>query len=716
MLRRHLAVILLALVGACGGGTTEPATGSLAVAVSGLPDGVNAAVTVAGPGGFHRLLSETETLAGLAAGNYTVVAAGVAVGSAAYVPAPASQGIVVGSGGAASADVVYSTAAGELAITIAGLPGGTEAAVTVSGPGGYNHQTTSSETLTGLGAGQYTLTALPVTDGTDQYSPAPSSQVVAVGASGAASATVTYSTGGTAGFNLRVDGLYLVQSVQTYTRTVPLVSGRSGLLRVFVTANQVNAAQPTLRVRLYDNGTLVSTSTVVAPALTTPLTADESDLAKSWNLAIDKALIRPNLSVLVDVDPDNTIVEGNESDNVFPANGTPIALDVRTTTPFNVRFIPVVTKADNRQGNVTQANREQYLDATMRMHPLATFTSAVHAPYTTSTNLALQSNNTNGAWNVVVNEILTLRQAESDSRYYYGVVSPTYNSGVAGVGYIGAEAAIGWDKLPSGSSVAAHEWGHNWGRQHAPCGGAGNPDGGYPYTGGEIGVVGYDLVDEELRPASSHDLMGYCDDEWISDYTYNAVMTYRSTESSIAGMAEVIQPGLLVWGRIEGGRAVLEPAFRITARPSLPRRPGPYHIEGRGPDGGRLFALDFAPLEVADDPNGAKHFAFVVPLRAERAERVASLHLNGPGASTSTSMAAATPTSVQVSRGTAGRLRLRWDAAKAPMVLVRDPVTGEVLSFARGGEAEVTTARDELSLSVSDRVGSRDVRVRATSR
>ena len=143
-------------------------------------------------------------------------------------------------------------------------------------------------------------------------------------------------------------------------------------------------------------------------------------------------------------------------------------------------------------------------------------------------------------------------------------------------------------------------------------------------------------------------------------------MAYRSTESSVVGMAEAIQPGLLVWGRIEGGRVVLEPAFRITARPSLPRRPGPYHLEGRSGDGGRLFSLDFAPVEVADDPLAAKHFAFVVPLRAERAERVASLHLNGPGASASTSMAAATPTSVQVSRTGAGSLRLRWDAPRHP--------------------------------------------------
>jgi hypothetical protein len=297
------------------------------------------------------------------------------------------------------------------------------------------------------------------------------------------------------------------------------------------------------------------------------------------------------------------------------------------------------------------------------------------------------------------------------------VVNPSYSSGVAGVGYIGAAAATGWDKLPSGSSVAAHEWGHNWGRQHAPCGGAGNPDANYPYTGGEIGVIGYDLANDMLKPADSHDLMGYCANEWISDYTYTGVMNFRSSEPSVASsMGEAIQPTLLVWGRIENGRAVLEPAFSITARPSLPRRPGPYRLEGRAADGARIFGLDFAPLEVADDLNGARHFAFAVPLRPERAARVASLHLAGGGVQASIAQASSGPTAVQVTRGVAGRVALRWDASKAPMIMVRDPVTGDVLSFARGGSAEVATGRDELSLSVSDQVRSRDLRVRAQSR
>ena len=50
------------------------------------------------------------------------------------------------------------------------------------------------------------------------------------------------------------------------------------------------------------------------------------------------------------------------------------------------------------------------------------------------------------------------------------------------------------------------------------------------------------------------------------------------------------------------------------------------------------------------------------------------------------------------------------------MLMVRDPDTGEVLSFARGGDVDVTTDKRELDVIVSDRVGSRPVRVSVESR
>jgi hypothetical protein len=65
--------------------------GSLAVAISGLPTGVDAAVSVSGPVGFTQDLTESTTLAGLTVGNYAVAAANVTADGLTY------QGIVTGS-------------------------------------------------------------------------------------------------------------------------------------------------------------------------------------------------------------------------------------------------------------------------------------------------------------------------------------------------------------------------------------------------------------------------------------------------------------------------------------------------------------------------------------------------------------------------------------------------------------------------------------------
>ena len=541
------------LLAACGGGSsTEPSTGSLSLAVSGLPTGVEAGVAVTGPGQLNRSVAQTETLPALAPGASHRHRDRRDHWPAQYQPLPMSQPVTVSAGETATAGVAYAVAERSLAITVAGLQVGTDAAITVSGPGGYSRPVTATETLTGLTAGQYTVTALPVSDGSEQYTPSPSTRTVTV--NGSAAATVTYSTGSTAGFNLRVDGVYLVQSVQTYDRTVPLVRDRDALLRVFVTANQVNTALPDVDVTLYANGEAIAELTIPAPGLSTPLAPDEATLNSSWNVILDNSLIQSNLSITATVDPGNAIAEGDESDNVFPASGTPLALDVRAVDPFQVMFVPVITKANGRQGNVTTANRGDYLETTVRVHPIESWDATVHAAYTTSTSLALQSDNANSAWSVILSEIAALRNVESGTRYYYGVVDPNYSSGTAGVGYIGAPVALGWDKSGTRGGVAAHEWGAQLGQGSRAVRRRGNPDSLYPYPGGVIGVVGYDVVNETLKPADSPDLMGYCSNEWISDYTYLGVMNWRAAESFSRPSQDVIQPGMLVWGRIDHGR------------------------------------------------------------------------------------------------------------------------------------------------------------------
>jgi hypothetical protein len=115
---------------------------------------------------------------------------------------------------------------------------------------------------------------------------------------------------------------------------------------------------------------------------------------------------------------------------------------------------------------------------------------------------------------------------------------------------------------------------------------------------------------------------------------------------------------------------------------------------------------------VADDRQGGRHFAFAVPLSPERMVRVASLRLEGEGRMAEMTRSAGETAAVEVTRLGAGRVALRWDATRTPMVVVRHPRTGEILSFARGGRSEVATDEPELSLSLSNRLQSREARVR----
>jgi hypothetical protein len=274
-------------------------------------------------------------------------------------------------------------------------------------------------------------------------------------------------------------------------------------------------------------------------------------------------------------------------------------------------------------------------------------------------------------------------------------------------------AALGWDFLQNGSAatVAAHELAHNWGRRHAPCGGPTGIDPNYPEPDGSTGGYGYDVTSGQLEPPSSGDIMGYCDPKWISDYTYSGVLDYFTSGSVVAGSSsasQAVQPCLLVWGHIQDGRLVLQPAFEVNARPRLPGRAGPYAIEARAEDGSTLFAHSFVPSEVADLPGSHQSFAFAIPLASAQAQRLASLRVWGNGQETvvRSSSALRTLDHPALNREAANRVALRWNNLTYPMVLVRDASTGEILSLASGGHVQLPTSSRQLELVFSDGVRS----------
>ncbi len=510
---------------------------------------------------------------------------------------------------------------------------------------------------------------------------------------------------------LTVAAATITQVTQTPAGDVPLVAGRPGLLRVFVTANLANALTPPVRVRFYRGAAKVATYSVTPSASSVPLAGVDDSLAAPWSVLLPGSLIQPGLSLLVDVDPNGDVVQPDRAPDVYPAGATPRPLDVRVAAPMDVRLVPVLLAGATDAGQVDASNADGYLRDARRMFPVDSFDADVHAVYSSS----VTTSTTQDAWSQIIGEIQALQVAEGSDRLYYGVLRDEPGRAWCGLGFVGGRTAIGVDAC--GSLVAAHEWGHNFGRFHAPCGNPANPDLSYPYPGASIGVWGYDATTgARLRPGAYVDVMSYCDPEWISDYTYRGILDYRAATEGVGqgGAAAAPQPSLLLWGRITGnGAVVLEPAFDIDAPPALPDRSGAFTLTGSDASGQRLFSVSFDALPLADGPAGERYFAFAVP-RGWAPGTLQTLRLARPGAAPTTVSAptvgiaaAGAAVSASASLRPAGRRRrLQWDASVYRSALVRDPATGAVLAFARGGAATLDGTAATVDVTFSDGVRS----------
>lgn len=725
--RLAVALALLTLAACSSGGDplSPPTTGGVAVTVSGLPNGTAASITMTGPGGFTRELTGSGNVDALVPGSYTLTAASVSGGGNSYAPATASQVVdVPASTSRVLVAVSYTQQNSQIVLTLTGLPGGTDGNVLVANSTGFSQLVTTTTTLPGLLPGLYSISASSVTSGANTYAPNQASQQVQVIAGQSTSATVTYALSVPGTVNLVIDGLTITQSVQAYQDTVPLVANRDAYLRVFVRADQANTAAPAVRVRLYHgaNPTPVATYSLAAPAASVPTAVDQSSLGSSWNQLIPASLMADNLRIQADVDPGNGVPESNESDNNYPATGLQRQLDVRTVAPFDIHMVPVTLAT--LTGNVTEANKQTFVVTLRKVMPLQAVNVTVRVTPYSSAVTSLPSNGST-EWSTVLNEIRALQVADGTGKYFYGVVKTNYGSGIAGIGYVPGKAAVGWDRMPSGDGVLAHEVGHNLSLSHAPCGNPGGEDPQYPYTGGTIGVWGMDVGSLTLKPPTSLDLMGYCGGtQWLSDYHYQRAFNYR--QNTTGTIMAAVQPGLLVWGRIENGNVTLEPAFEVSAPASVPARRGAYVLEGLDDGNAILFSYPFEGELVADQAGEQRQFAYVIPLNAARTDRLARLRVRGGNRTAERASAAAMlvrgkgvaairqqqalPDRQARHTGAAG-VQLRWNASAYPMALVRDAATGEILTFARNGDATFAVSGRDLDITFSDGVRSRQERV-----
>ena len=106
-------------------------------------------------------------------------------------------------------------------------------------------------------------------------------------------------------------------------------------------------------------------------------------------------------------------------------------------------------------------------------------------------------------------------------------------------------STFGWDADGSyGDWYGGHELGHTVGRFHAEfCGAIGGA--AYPFPNGQLSkadeaYVGIDVGDADLGlpmrvmgGVDSHDVMSYCDDQWLSSFTYGGVYDRLVAEDAL---------------------------------------------------------------------------------------------------------------------------------------------------------------------------------------
>lgn len=539
----------------------------------------------------------------------------------------------------------------------------------------------------------------------------------------------------TATLDLQIGKLQLTQSTQTLDNTVPIVAGKAGLIRVFVLANQTNTATPSVQVTLLNNGVPVAgyPKIIPAPGGNVPVTLLEASLASSWNLAVPGTdLSTPTgggYSLQALVDPTNAVDEADMTNNTAT-----VSLPGTTVPIFKTTIFPVVLASGS--GNISAANKAQWVARLAKMYPVAGVDVVVGAPFTGSVS-TLDPNDVDGHWGTLLVDLRTKHQADGVAdRYYYGALNVSYASGVAGLGYVpGSSAssfsvrtAIGWDKASGYADgglfpeVFAHETGHNMGRQHSPCGGAATPDLSYPYAGGLIGVWGYDSVLNVLHsPLVDKDIMGYCTPNWVSDYVYKKILDFRggtggflkvgAEDAPLAPDQGVSRECLLVRGILhEDGRVELLPAFRTMALPSAPIGAGEYSLACLDAQGLPLLTTPIELVELGCGPRGReRHFVLALPLDAAALDALAGLQVLKAGqvlASQRSAPAKAlrAPTAPALQRRAEDQVELTWDALIHPTVMVRDSDTGEVIAILSGGHQIITATSRRFDLVLSDGV------------
>ena len=287
-------------------------------------------------------------------------------------------------------------------------------------------------------------------------------------------------------------GAQFTQGVQDATGSIPMVlSGSAAVVNVLVQASPPSTTPMEIVLRLRNaQGTLVYSDTVTTRL---PLGASPTYLSPSVQFLVPSARLAAGLTWQVVRDPRGVAADDVPSNDVFPRTGTQ-PLVTATVPPLTIRFVPIVLASNgNSTPSVTDAGLTEYLRTLRSIHPLGVVNAHIGQAFTTSSNFGTAPRGGEQTfWTDLLAELDLARLADATESAvnWYGVIAPPtgFNfTAYGGFSYIpssGTSSAArtrtslgvrtGWfSQATQARDLVAHELAHTFGRQHAPCGAAG---------------------------------------------------------------------------------------------------------------------------------------------------------------------------------------------------------------------------------------------------
>ena len=488
--------------------------------------------------------------------------------------------------------------------------------------------------------------------------------------------------------NMRVNSVSITQGIQTPGNTVGLIRDRRTFLRVFAQSDGPGSV-PGVTARLYllgsQNQVLDSVMPVnsVGTNITVRTSPQRANINDSFLFELPWNWVSGNsVRLRVVINPYRYPLEPNYNDDVFdtgtfsvkasPAlnvrfvswgytvNGTDydprIVKDILQSYSWILRAYPLSSRLVFNDSNTPGFHPRLFFqyDAGLGARVMGTHSSCQDLLWKDGNGVqhddrnlcASRYTNTQANWIRIVKD--GIFQALFNPKFYYGMISDgaafprgqaccgtKLSTGPAGSG------TWGWDNDGSYADwYAAHEIGHTLGRAHpspgsAACGQSAS-DNSYPYTGAQIGAdnntEGFDAGDSfysvprAVYPGAVwHDVMSYCNNQWISDYTYRGMYNFMTggplamsaqAEEDLPRIEQMPDDGqkmvpfssqgaaisgdwVMVQGTIISGTssASLQKLTRVNELAGLPELiPGAYSIRLTGNGGSTLADYPFTPL------------------------------------------------------------------------------------------------------------------------